>query len=926
MKFSNHRISLIVAMAVFALLTACQPTPEERMSRAEAYFAEADYRTAAIELRNVLQAEPDNGQARLLLARSSYQLGDFATAVSQFERALGLGHTTVDVWLGFGRSLLSQGRAQDAFTRVVPNLDASSENEAVQNFLGDVSFSLANYEDAGSYYSRAVGINPSSAGGLVGQAMIRAANNEDEDAQRLLNQAAEANPATSFVWLAQGNFHRSNRGFIDAISAYENAIRVETAKTPIGETFSARMSLVSSLIDSRRLGDAETRLAEFTAKFPDHPVSGFLSGRLAFEKGDYEDAQLQLQDYLAKNPGDARGQAILGAINFSQDNLRQAELHLLSAVRANAGGDATRRLLAETQLRLNKPEGALESLRSIDAMDQSDGLYLAMLGRAQIATGDTEGAISYFQQSLAQEPGNVAVKLALATAYLNAERVDDAVTLLDSMPVEAGSELRRQTILIAALVRQGDHQRAISESDRLLSNRQDDPAAYVVAGALRQSIGEPVRARALYQEALMLDPENLSALYSISRMAISDGDLPGAESSLRTLLDSHATYLPGMVSLGMVLQRSGNLEDLRPYLTKAIEQSPDVIAPHIVLARMELALARPDETLNIVNSASSRFPGEPELAHLKGLALLAKGEFVRALVSLTQAASASPDNAGYQYDLAQAQLANDRHDEAFETARAFIHLRPQDSRGPALAVDAAIRSGASEKALEIVNDFAQANPDHPEIAVMLGDIDLASGNAASAIKHFEAAAARRWSRSIAVKLSAAHNAAGNSQAAEPVSKWLGEHPDDHDMRFMYAQLLEGQGKAVQAKSEYEWLLARGELDAFGLNNLAWLYSLDGNEQALQLAEQAHDLAPDSGNISDTLGWILAGRGDFERAEPLLRKAAQQLPESAEVRFHLASVLASSGAKSEASAIINELLRSEEPFPSRAEAERLADTL
>ena len=91
-RLSNF-VTAVSMVVLVVCLTACQPTPEERLARAEAYIAEADYRTAVIELQNLLQAAPDNAQARLLLAQTSYQLGDFSQATSQFERAISLGES-----------------------------------------------------------------------------------------------------------------------------------------------------------------------------------------------------------------------------------------------------------------------------------------------------------------------------------------------------------------------------------------------------------------------------------------------------------------------------------------------------------------------------------------------------------------------------------------------------------------------------------------------------------------------------------------------------------------------------------------------------------------------------------------------------------------------------------------------------------------
>lgn len=880
------------SMLCLFLLSACEPTPEERLSRAEDYLAVADYRTAAIELQNLLQAAPDNARARLMLAQTAYQLGDFSGAVDQYERAIGLGKTDATTWIALGRALLSQGRAVDAFERVTPNLESTQGSLAVMIFLGDVQFSLKNMDSADTYYSKAMAIAPTSSGGLIGQAMIRANGGDLDEADRLLDTAAQHNPKASSVWLARGRIFQANRSFIDAASAFETAIQLQTPRTPLAEEFSSRVALVLSLIDSRQLESAGTQLDELRSQFPDHAIAEFLQGHLAFANGEFDKAQMALQDYLSQNSSDARGRAILGAINFSQDNLRQAEANLIAAVRANAGGDATRRLLAETRLRLDNPTGAMDILRSAADPNQTDTLYLSLLGRAQLAAGDDEAALEYFRRGVEQEPGNDSVTLALASTYLRVDRAEQAIEVLDEMPIRAGSDLRRQTLLIAALIRQGGNERAIAESNKLIGSNPDDSSAHVIAGAMWQALGAPNRASIAYERALALDSGNLAAQFSLSRMALANGEKTAAALRLESLLESNPAYVPAIVALGMIFQDIGSLDSLRPYLLRAIEAAPDSVTPHVILARLELTLGNPDGAIEATEAARSLFGSSPELEQYRGLGLQAKGELHGALRALMSAASAAPGNAAIQFDLAQAQVLNKRFGAAAESATTFCELMPTDSRCP----------------------------------ILRGDIDLARGDGSNAVKNFEAASKLAWTRQIALRLARAHGVAGSGSASAPLSVWLNDHQDDHGVRAIYARLLESEGDTNAAISEYEVLYVADELGAVGMNNLAWHYAERNDVRAVDVARQAHALAPDNGSITDTLGWILARRSRFDEAVPLLREATRMLPGVAEVKFHLASALASKGEAEEARRILSELLNSNEPFPSRSEARQILDTL
>ena len=169
-------------------------------------------------------------------------------------------------------------------------------------------------------------------------------------------------------------------------------------------------------------------------------------------------------------------------------------------------------------------------------------------------------------------------------------------------------------------------------------------------------------------------------------------------------------------------------------------------------------------------------------------------------------------------------------------------------------------------------------------------------------------------------------ATDSAEATQPLKRWLDEHPDDQAMRSIYAQALQASGDMTSAVSEYEKIVSDDTMDAVALNNLAWQYAEEGRAGALELAERAYELQPDSGNIADTLGWIVYRQGDLPRALDLLRKAAQLSENNPEIQFHLAKVLAESGEVAEAEAILTTLLRDNGEFSSRKMAQELAEEL
>jgi cytochrome c-type biogenesis protein CcmH/NrfG len=101
-----------------------------------------------------------------------------------------------------------------------------------------------------------------------------------------------------------------------------------------------------------------------------------------------------------------------------------------------------------------------------------------------------------------------------------------------------------------------------------------------------------------------------------------------------------------------------------------------------------------------------------------------------------------------------------------------------------------------------------------------------------------------------------------------------------------------------------------------LNNLANLYQQDNDPRALDAAEKAYKLNPDSPTIVDTLGLILVELGKTTRGLELMQKAVTQDPTNTEFRYHLAVALARSGDKGKARKELEALLASKKNFPQR----------
>jgi Tfp pilus assembly protein PilF len=145
--------------------------------------------------------------------------------------------------------------------------------------------------------------------------------------------------------------------------------------------------------------------------------------------------------------------------------------------------------------------------------------------------------------------------------------------------------------------------------------------------------------------------------------------------------------------------------------------------------------------------------------------------------------------------------------------------------------------------------------------------------------------------------------------------------------LMLGMIDEAEGKTDAAAARYKEALDIDSNAAVAANNLAWHYAeREGKlDSALELARHAKALLPDDPHVSDTLGWVLYRRGLYAAAIEHLRNAAEKLPGSAEVRYHLGIAYLRNGDTEKARAELTAALKLG-AFPSAEDAKRALEEM
>jgi predicted Zn-dependent protease len=176
---------------------------------------------------------------------------------------------------------------------------------------------------------------------------------------------------------------------------------------------------------------------------------------------------------------------------------------------------------------------------------------------------------------------------------------------------------------------------------------------------------------------------------------------------------------------------------------------------------------------------------------------------------------------------------------------------------------------------------------------------------------------------LAMRLDAVLRQRGTPAEAEAfAAAWLREHPKDRVLRFYLAEVAMGRKDYSHAAVQYRTMLEIQPDDWMTLNNLAYVSAQLNDPKALEYAEKAGKLAPNSAAVLDTLGGMLVDKGEVKRGLEVVQRAVAIAPNSAAIRLTLARALIKDGQKAAARKELEALATLGEDFAGQAEVTKM----
>ena len=452
-----------------------------------------------------------------------------------------------------------------------------------------------------------------------------------------------------------------------------------------------------------------------------HAGSKLELARKRLDEGKVADAMSLYSQYVSLRPNDEKAFAeysklLLGRAtspDATRNDVARAFNALEAAVRGNPEDDELRLQLAEFQLRVGRATDARE--------------HLAVLVERLEAPPQADAA---GQPPTDREARGRRVGFLRATSYLGSGEFEEAARIAAQL---VGYDLEQRTfletdrpaavetdafVLLAAILNErydspADARRVLEE---LVTQRGDDPRAWLAMSSWYREQGDKERAEAAVAKAIELAPDEPDCVFAEFELALAGRDLDRArdiaERAVKLFPDEERAYR----GLAAVLMERGELAAAEPVLLEGVERLPGRASLQLMLTDALLQQNKLIEAGQAIARISEVYGASSgPVGLLEARLLVAESRWTEAKAKLEQVRPLVLGNGELvrQVDLylGQCHAQLNEFDAQLEVNRRILNEAPDSLAARAGAAQALVSSGKAGEALAEFEAIAAALPE-----------------------------------------------------------------------------------------------------------------------------------------------------------------------------------------------------------------------
>jgi putative PEP-CTERM system TPR-repeat lipoprotein len=908
-------------------LSACERTSEQSekqlLERAKTFQKDGKTQSQLIELKNLLQKNPNHPEGRWLLGEAYAMQGYGREAEKELLRAQELGIDPEVIKVALGKSILDQGNFKRVLNEIRPGPKSSARNiAAIKTLYGQAQLGLKQYDRGCALFREAQDTDASYVPAYWESAKCSLGFGKPLEAEEEVAKALKVDDKNPESWRLQGDLLRNQKKLVEAEKAYTTGLSYRPEHL---ESLIARAAVRVHLNNHK---GATEDLDAVSKQVPAHPVVFHLKGIMLYKDKKYTEAKTAFENVLRTNPDYAPTLLWLGLTDYALNNLEQAVQSLGRYVSAVPGSAQVQAVLAVAKARLGGKSAAAETLAILDKLDVNDPQSLVLIGQAHLLAGDNDASSRYLARAVEKNPNATDPRVNLVAALLQKGDAPAAVSQAEEIFKKSPDDPRAAAILISALIETKQLDRALEVIAVLQKKAPNSPYAYVYRAAINSSKNNLDAAKTDLEHVLKLQPGHPLAGHSLAAIAIKQNKFDDARRYYHQVREKNRDPIETIMAEYDLEVLAKQPSAARKLVEFAAKKYPNAAWPATVIATAYTRMNLPAKAIELTNTAAEANPDNVELLSARGTAFFENRDMANALNNFKRIARLRPDLAEAHGKLGLVYLANEDWGAARDAFQRTVRLDPKHviARLSLAGLDIKDKkwNEAIKLAREVETDFPQATEAY--VLQSTAYANLKQDAEAIAVLRRAEKAVPGSSQPVIEQAKLHFNSKADELGFRTLKSWLTNHPDNVPVSLFLAETLMAFKKDEEAIAVYDKVLDQVPNNMMALNNLANLLSDRDPKRGLKFAERAYAVAPADADVIDTYGWLQLKNGNTAKALELLKKAFEIAPDSAEIHYHLATVMAKSGDKIQARRELEKLLSAQKSFSSRKEAEALLQQL
>lgn len=889
------------------------------LSDARQAINKGDLKSAQIDLRNAVRADPQNAEAHFWLGKIVLELGDPVAAEREAKAALDRGYNPqLSVQL-YAQSLLSQQKFNDLLAQLQPGGKDGALDAQILVARGFAQLGLRQPDEAQKSFTKAEQAAPTMVEPLLAQARLAAARGDLVAAQGKIDHALEVQPKSPEARLAKAQILRGKGDNAGALAVLDQAL----ADQP--ESMQARVERAGLLLGAGQTDKANADIDIVLKATPNNVQALYLRAVEQVAQGDFKTADVSIEHlstHLAQIP---RGYFLQAIVKERLGQLEQAE-DAAQRYLARAPNDlAAYNLLARIEFEKRHPDLAIKTLAKLEESGQGNTETYDLLGRAYAATGRGDEAVKAFQKAQSLAPDNTEVQSRLASALMSAGKPDAAMVDLESLLGKAPKQPEVGEALFFAALATADLGKATEAVAKVRQAEGDTPVVQNLEALLKLVNLDYAGAQAAFAAIAKNAPDFVPAKINLARVMSMQGNSAEGGAVLEGILDKAPTTEPALTMLVNYDLQSNQFPKAVALIERAHAAAPDNVQLTAALAQVYIRVGSPEKAVDLIDQYKAG-AGNANLLAVKAGALIAQGKKGEAEQIYQQILKTTPEALGVRRQLVALLVGESNYEGARAVLNAGLAASPRTYALLEDYVQLDFKAGGADMALGTAERLYAQDRDNGQARALKGDALMTASRTDDAIAAYSEAMAAEPSQFLMSRLAAAQLRGGHADAAvKTVSDWVAKHPDDLASIGQLGEIDIAAKRYDDAAANLKAVLAKRPLNAVALNNLAWVKQQQKDPSAEGLARQAYMLQQGP-QTADTLGWILTTTGKSDTGVVLLRQASSEARNDPQILYHFAVALNNTGRKDEAVKLLTALVSSEGTFADKDQAKTLLDQL